>query len=134
MWPRQARWRTCTGSGQDGLGRACQFPLRERIADRRASFLGRHLHATIDWQGDHVFLSFRPRDARDLLTRRETSVALAFAEGRSYREVAALLDLAPATVRHHLRAAYLKLDVKDKAALATTLASPVARVAKPHRH
>ena len=48
-------------------------------------------------------------------------MAEAFASGRNYKEVARLLGVSPATVRHHLRAVYVKLGVRDKAALARTL-------------
>ena len=96
-------------------------PLVARIAARRPDHLGRHVHAEIRWAGDHVFVSLRRRDPRDLLTRQERAVAAAFAAGQSYREVAAGLGLAPATVRHHLRSAYMKLGVSDKAAFALRL-------------
>jgi DNA-binding NarL/FixJ family response regulator len=96
-------------------------PLVERIAAGHQEFLGRNLHASIHWSGDHVFVSMRRREPRDMLTRRERDVANAFAAGQSYREVAEALGLAPATVRHHLRSAYVKLDVTDKAAFAMRL-------------
>lgn len=95
--------------------------LVERIVARQGEFLGRHLHASIRWIGDHVFVSMRRREPRDMLTRRERDVANAFAAGQSYREVAEALGLAPATVRHHLRSAYVKLGVTDKAAFAMRL-------------
>jgi DNA-binding CsgD family transcriptional regulator len=95
--------------------------LVERIAARQGEFLGRHLQASIHWHGDHAFVSMRAREPRDLLTRRERDVANAFAAGQSYREVAHALGLAPATVRHHLRSAYAKLGVTDKAEFATRL-------------
>jgi DNA-binding CsgD family transcriptional regulator len=96
-------------------------PLVVRIAARQSEFLGRHLHAGIRWAGDHVFVTLRRREPRDLLTKQERAVASAFAAGQSYREVAEGLGLAPATVRHHLRSAYVKLGVSDKAAFAMRL-------------
>ena len=96
-------------------------PLVARIAAHKRDYLGRHLHADLRWSGDHVFVSMRRRDPRDLLTRQERAVSTAFAAGQSYREVAAALGLAPATVRHHLRSAYVKLGVNDKAAFAMRL-------------
>lgn len=98
-------------------------PLVERIAARQGEFLGRHLHVSIRWHGDNGFVAMRRREPRDLLTRRERDVANAFAAGQSYREVAEVLGLAPATVRHHLRSAYVKLGVTDKAAFAMRLGS-----------
>lgn len=96
-------------------------PLVTRISAQQPDYLGRHLHASIRRSGDHVFLAMRRREPRDLLTRRERAVAAAFAAGQSYREVATGLGLAPATVRHHLRSAYVKLGVSDKAAFALRL-------------
>ena len=51
-------------------------------------------------------------------------LAQAYAAGRSYREVAEELGMSPVTVRHHLRSAYTKLDVQDKAMLARVLSGP----------
>jgi DNA-binding CsgD family transcriptional regulator len=102
-------------------GRQLPAPLREQIAERRSVYLGRHLHVEIRWHGEHVLLSMRPREPSDLLSRQENAVAEAFSSGHSYKEVARTLDLAPATVRHHLRAVYMKLGVSDKAALARVL-------------
>lgn len=99
-------------------------PLIGRIVARQPDFLGRHVHAAIRWSGDHVFVSMRRREPRDMLTRRERDVANAFATGQSYREVAEALGLSPATVRHHLRSAYVKLGVTDKAAFAMRLRGP----------
>lgn len=95
--------------------------LLEQIVGGRSMFLGRHLHVEIRWSGEHALLTLRPRGPGDLLTRQESAVAEAFSTGNSYREVASMLQLAPATVRHHLRAVYLKLGVNDKAALARLL-------------
>ncbi len=99
------------------------WPLVERVVSRQREFLGRHLQASMRWIGDHVLVSMRGREQRDMLTRRERDVADAFAAGQSYREVADALDLSPATVRHHLRSAYVKLGVTDKASFAMRLGS-----------
>ncbi len=96
-------------------------PLVARIAAHQPEYLGRHLYAGIRWAGDHVFVSMRRREPRDLLTKQERAVAAAYATGQSYREVADGLGLAPATVRHHLRSAYVKLGVSDKTAFALRL-------------
>lgn len=111
------------GEWPDWVGPQLPAALVAWIATRKGEYLGKHLHASMQWHGDNAFLTLRRRDLRDRLTRRERDVAGAFASGRSYREVAAELGLAPATVRHHLRSAYSKLGVTDKAALATVLRS-----------
>ena len=55
------------------------------------------------------------------LTDRERAVAERYAEGRTFRQVADDLGIAPATVRNHLAAVYRKLDVGNKAALIRAL-------------
>ncbi|WP_210426332.1 helix-turn-helix transcriptional regulator [Marinobacter confluentis] len=55
------------------------------------------------------------------LSPRETEIAWAYAMGKSHKEVAKLLGIAPATVRTHLSRVYEKLDISDKGALAICL-------------
>ncbi|MFW7348358.1 MAG: response regulator transcription factor [Pigmentiphaga sp.] len=69
------------------------------------------------WVGDLAVMELSPRSPQDALSRRELEVAKCFAGGASYKEVAQSLGLAPATVRHHLRVIYGKLEISDKAAL-----------------
>lgn len=96
-------------------------PLTDAISKGQSIFSGRHLQADIRWSGEHAQVALRRRGPRDLLTRQEYAVADTFASGQSYKEVAQKMNLAPSTVRHHLRSAYLKLGVSDKAALAHCL-------------
>jgi DNA-binding CsgD family transcriptional regulator len=56
-----------------------------------------------------------------VLTPREEAVALAFAKGSSYKEIAATLNLSPGTVRSYLAQCYAKLDVKNKIELGNAL-------------
>lgn len=93
-------------------------PLVQAILRQQARFLGRKLRADIRWSGQHALVALRRLEPRDLLTAQECSVAEAFASGLSYKQVALRMNLAPPTVRHHLRSAYLKLNVSDKGALA----------------
>lgn len=51
------------------------------------------------------------------LSQREKQIASEYAEGHSYKEIAAFLNLAPATVRHYLQVIYEKLGIQDKAEL-----------------
>lgn len=55
------------------------------------------------------------------LTPREEAVALAFAKGNSYKEIATSLNLSPGTVRSYLTQCYSKLDVKNKIELGIAL-------------
>ncbi|MBS0611912.1 MAG: helix-turn-helix transcriptional regulator [Proteobacteria bacterium] len=63
----------------------------------------------------------RRRSALDRLTARERLIAEHFGSGKSYKEIAASLTVAPATVRAHLRAIYSKLKISDKTELAALL-------------
>lgn len=51
------------------------------------------------------------------LTAREWQVAQLVAEDKSNKEVAQALQITPATVRGHLEAIYLKLDVHSRVGL-----------------
>lgn len=57
-----------------------------------------------------------------LLSPRERSVAVLYGQGLTYKEVARRLGISPATVRHHLRQAYAKLGIQDKAEISWVLA------------
>lgn len=51
------------------------------------------------------------------LSKRERDVAERYAEGRSYKEIAKVLNLSPATVRSYVKACYEKLSVSNKSQL-----------------
>ena len=75
------------------------------------------------------------------LSRREREIALAYADGASYRDIGARLFIAPATVRTHIGAIYRKLGVSSKIALLHALNPPPAmqpstapETARPKQH
>jgi len=70
--------------------------------------------------GSQIRLQCGPVRA-SVLTPREEAVALAFAKGSSYKEIAATLNLSPGTVRSYLAQCYAKLDVKNKIELGNAL-------------
>lgn len=82
---------------------------------------GQRVSITSKSHGSFWMLRVRPATACSTLTPRERTVAMAFARGSSYKEVARDLGLAPATVRHHLRQVYAKLHIQDKGAIAWML-------------
>lgn len=51
------------------------------------------------------------------LSQREKQIASEYSEGLSYKEIAAFLNISPATVRHYLQMIYEKLGIRDKAEL-----------------
>ena len=56
--------------------------------------------------GGLLRLDIRRLSPIDKLTRREHQVAKGFAQASSYKEIAAQLNISPATVRHYLRVIY----------------------------
>jgi DNA-binding CsgD family transcriptional regulator len=64
-----------------------------------------------------MLMEARLNSALDTLSPREKTIAEAFSEGRSYKQIAGQLGLSPATVRHHLRNIYTKTNVSNKSAL-----------------
>ena len=58
----------------------------------------------------------------DSLSERERAVAREFAEGRTYKEIAAAFGTSPATVRSQIQSAYGKLGVSTKIELGNELA------------
>lgn len=71
--------------------------------------------------GELSLIAVRARAAADSLSARERQIARAFGRGESYKEIARAMEISPATVRHHLRTVYLKLEVGDKAQMTSLL-------------
>ncbi|MNH00356.1 putative HTH-type transcriptional regulator [compost metagenome] len=83
---------------------------------------------TLSGNGEHVILSLEAPPPGVLLAPRERTAAMLFAAGHSYKEIARILSLSPATVRTYLRNCYVQLGVKSKVELGAALraALPVA--------
>lgn len=96
-------------------------PPLAAMLETRAPCIGAATIAGSALVADLYLVEIRARSAIDRLSQRERAVAVRFAEGHSYKEIAESLGLAPATVRHHLRRVYSKLSVSDKAALSRLL-------------
>lgn len=108
----------------DWPGKRLPDPLPEVAARRGGSswrFLGEQVHADFVPVDDIYLMTARPRHRADVLTAREGEVAQRYAAGSSFREIAESLDLAPATVRSHLRNVFGKLDIRNKTQLAAFL-------------
>jgi DNA-binding CsgD family transcriptional regulator len=85
---------------------------------------GKYLQIEASTVGDLFLLAARSRTVLMQLSPRENDVAQGFGEGKTYKEVARDLGMSPNTVRHHIRAIYSKLGVKDKARIAHLLHAP----------
>ena len=62
-------------------------------------------------------ITLRPVTKFDLLTNREREVARVLANGKSHKEAARLLGVAPATIRNQTQSIYTKLMVDNRASL-----------------
>ncbi len=128
---------------ETGIGLLGLPALRERFGDIWPRWTGDHLPEQlvrlIGHPGTHILpdrdlvvtvettprfqgmglrrLTLRRLMKFDLLTTREREVARELAEGKSAKEVARLLGLAPATVRNQTQSIYQKLQVDNRAAL-----------------
>jgi DNA-binding CsgD family transcriptional regulator len=79
---------------------------------------------TLTPNAEHIILSLDAPSGGDGLAPRERTAAMLFAAGHSYKEIAKILALSPATVRTYLRNCYLQLGVKSKVELGSVLRSP----------
>jgi len=79
---------------------------------------------TLSPNAEHVILSLEAQPRGAVLAPRERTAAMLFAAGHSYKEIAKILGLSPATVRTYLRNCYLQLGVKSKVELGAVLRSP----------
>lgn len=86
----------------------------------RGSYLTDTLTLDAEPAGARLLVCASRRSAMPL-SERELEVALAYAHGKSYKEVARDLGVSPTTVRCHLSRTYRKLGVGDKGALAVWL-------------
>jgi len=97
-------------------------PLCEAILDTPAEkYIGKHLVIRRSDVKDLVFLTARAKLPPDRLTARELAVARHVADGLTYKEIARLLNISPATVRNHIQAIHARLQVHNNAELALQL-------------
>jgi|HigsolmetaAR201D_1030396.scaffolds.fasta_scaffold00071_8 DNA-binding CsgD family transcriptional regulator len=73
--------------------------------------------------GDLMFLSANRVSSLARLSDRERVVIRLYASGKSHKEIAQSLDLAPTTIRNFIQHAYQKLGVSNKASLVHLLQS-----------
>ncbi|SEN51878.1 DNA-binding transcriptional regulator, CsgD family [Pseudomonas sp. ok272] len=76
---------------------------------------------TLSPNAEHIIVSLEAPSGGVALPPRERTAAMLFAAGHSYKEIAKILVLSPATVRTYLRNCYLQLGVKSKVELGSAL-------------
>ena len=84
-------------------------------------YVGKLISLQAEQVSDLLLINAKPRSAIDALTPRELAVARLFGEGMTYKAVAKKMEISPATVRHHLRQAYSKLNIQNKGEIAWLL-------------
>jgi DNA-binding CsgD family transcriptional regulator len=87
----------------------------------RTPYVGQRLRVDVADVAGLLQLDATERPPTDLLSAREWAVLRHYGEGLTYKEVARQINIAPATVRHHLRNAYKKLGVSNKGQMLRTL-------------
>ena len=83
---------------------------------------GERIVITGERVSDLYWLSARELAPIDALSPRQLQIAELTAEGKTHKEIAETLKLAPATVRNHIDAIYRKLGIGSRGELATQLA------------
>lgn len=91
--------------------------LLEHFMTVQSTYLGRHVAMSYRLEQRLLFLSARKRCRADNLTPREHTVAELLARGDTHKDIAAILNRSPATVRNHIQAIYDKLEVGNVAGL-----------------
>ena len=86
-------------------------------------FIGKHIEVGADVSGDLIVLHIKARSPLAGLSNREAIAARLYGAGWSTKDIARQMEIAPNTVRNFIQRVYKKLDVNDKAALATLLGS-----------
>lgn len=90
--------------------------------DSDGLYAGKSIVSELESRGNNLLIvTLRLKAATDLLTPRELAITRMFGAGKTYKEVAKHLGISPATVRHHLRQAYTKLNVQNKGEIACLL-------------
>lgn len=82
------------------------------------TYRGKNIAVTCQASDDFVLLVARRKTTLDSLSQREMQIARSFTEGNSYKEIASILAISPATVRTHISTIYLKTQVNSKIELA----------------
>ncbi|WP_308445101.1 helix-turn-helix transcriptional regulator [Paraburkholderia flagellata] len=83
--------------------------------------VGRAVVFCIDVLHGVASIRARPRMLVDELSRRELEVARQVATGRTYKEIARILKISPATVRHHIQTIHEHMGVRNNVELAVLL-------------
>jgi DNA-binding CsgD family transcriptional regulator len=92
------------------------------LVQGQPAYAADHVFVYVGMRRDKVvYLKARARHAIDSLSPRELQVARLVAKGMKFKEIAIILQLAPATVRNHIQRIHDRLGVRSNAELAAQL-------------
>ena len=89
----------------------------------KARYIGERIVVEAKLAVDTALVTARQRSVVDHLTVRERTVAELCAQGMTYKEISAALNLAPATARNHIAAVHKRLGVARNGEIARLLAT-----------
>jgi DNA-binding CsgD family transcriptional regulator len=92
---------------------ALPAPLRDALKTDAGGFKGHTCVFGFERKTRLAFVRGRQRTVMDQLSERELTVARHVSAGRTHKEVARLMGIAPATVRNHLQAIHEKVGVHN---------------------
>jgi DNA-binding NarL/FixJ family response regulator len=95
--------------------------LTARLRVGKKAFIWRHLVGQCHAEHGLIIVKLREKKLADDLTEREKEIALLVAKGRTYKQIAAELGKATATVRNQIQTIYSKLQVNNIAELISAL-------------
>ena len=101
-----------------------------QYAEKTGTWRGHAIQLQLEPAGNQLLLRAEPLFQPAHMTSREHTIAVRFARGQSYKEVARELDLAPSTVRNHLAHLYRRLGIHNKAELVHLLHNETFRAAR----
>lgn len=84
---------------------------------RNSDFRGRKIRGSMRDVSGLILVRISERKRISELTPRELSVAELYSSGKSHKEIAIELEIAPSTVRHYIRTVFSKLHITNKSEL-----------------
>ncbi len=96
-------------------------PVGRQLAAKGYRLVGERITIKATPMNDVFLLQARARNGADTLSLREVEVARLVASGRTRKQTAQKLGIAPATVRNHMSAVFAKLGISKQSELASAL-------------
>lgn len=102
---------------RDFRGQSLPAQLLIHLLSNERRYIGRDIFVTCKVRHRQLLVKARARAKTDVLSPREIEIARLISAGKTHKEIAKALSLAPVTVRNHTQAIYAKLAVGNKVSL-----------------